>query len=250
MQEFGPMTGVNMPHWAIARAMGRRGTAHPFADLDPARTAMVAIDMQVGFLHERGGYMACAAARDAVPANNALATGLRAAGGLVVWIQNTHDESCLRTWTVQQRMNTPASNAARNAAMTEGTPGHALWPGLDVHPSDAIVLKRRYSAFIPGTCDLEPMLRARGIDTVLITGTLTNVCCESSARDAMMLDFRTIMVSDACATTTPQEHDAALAAFYATFGDVMDTRFILDRLATNRAAPAPAPAAPAPAVAA
>ncbi len=231
MQDFGTMAGVSMPQWAIARALGRRGTAHPFAEIDPARTALVVIDMQVGYLHERGGYMACAAARDAVPQVNRLAAGLRTAGGLVAWVQNTHDESCLRTWTVQQTMNSAASNAARNAAMTPGSAGHALWPALDVRPGDEVVLKRRYSAFIPGTCDLESVLRARGIDTILMAGTLTNVCCESSARDAMMLDFRVVMVSDACATTSQEEHDAALAGFYATFGDVMDTAFVLDRLA-------------------
>lgn len=236
MDSFGEMAGVSMPDWAIARATGRRGTAHPFKDLDASRTALVVVDLQVGFMHERGGYMACAAAIDVVPQVNRLAQALRSAGGLVAWIQNTHDESCLATWTVQQRMNTPAANARRNAAMSVGAPGHALWPDLDVQAEDAVVLKRRYSAFIPGTCDLAPMLRARGIDTVLITGTLTNVCCESSARDAMMLDFRTVMVSDGCASTSQGEHDASLAAFYATFGDVMDTAFILAQLAQTRRA--------------
>ena len=235
MDSFGDMAGVSMPDWALSRAMGRRGTAHPFADLDPARTALVVIDLQVGFMHERGGYMACAAAIDTVPHVNALAQGLREAGGVVAWVQNTHDDTCLRTWTVQQSMNTAEANARRNAAMTPGAPGHALWPGLDVQAADLKVLKRRYSAFIPGTCDLDPLLRARGVDTVLITGTLTNVCCESSARDAMMLDYRTVMVSDACASTSAQEHDASMAAFYATFGDVMDTAFILSRLAGRQA---------------
>lgn len=232
--EFGDMAGVNMPAWAVERAVSRRGTAHPFANLTPARTALVVIDLQVGYMHERGGYMACAAARDAVPAVNRIARGLRHAGGLVAWVQNTHDESCLQTWTVQQSMNSPESNARRNAAMTPGAPGHALWPELDVQPQDAIVFKRRYSAFIPGTCDLEPTLRARGIDTILVAGTLTNVCCDSTARDAMMLDFRTIMLSDACATATREEHDAALAAFYATFGDVMDVDFALSMLAARQ----------------
>ena len=245
MKDFGTVAGVSMPDWAIARAVGRRGTAHPFADIDPVRTALVVIDMQVGYLHERGGYMACAAAVEAVPNVNALAAGLRAAGGLVCWVQNTHDECCLRTWTVQQSMNTPESNARRNAAMSPGSVGHALWPDLDVRSGDEIVLKRRYSAFIPGTCDLDGILRARGIDTILMTGTLTNVCCESSARDAMMLDYRVIMVSDACATTSRAEHDASLAGFYATFGDVMDTRFILDRLTAPARTAAPAAAAPA-----
>ena len=234
MMDFGDMAGVTIADWALTRAVGRRGTAHPFADLDPARTALVVIDLQVGFMHPRGGYLACAAAIGAVPQVNRLAQGLRTAGGVVAWVQNTHDESCFTTWTVQQSMNTPEANARRNAAMSVGGMGHALWPDLDVQPGDIVSLKRRYSAFIPGTCDLAPRLRDRGIDTVLITGTLTNVCCESSARDAMMLDFRTVMVSDACASTSQAEHDAALSAFYATFGDVMDTDFILSRLPAVR----------------
>ena len=235
MDQFGNMAGVRMPAWAINRAVGRRGTAHPFAAITPQATALVVIDLQVGFMHPRGGYMACAAAVDSVPKVNALAGALRDAGGLVAWVQNTHDARCLQDWTVQQRMNTAESNARRNAAMTPGSEGHALWPELDVQAVDAVVQKRRYSAFMPGTCDLAPMLRARGIDTVIIVGTLTNVCCESSARDAMMLDFRTIMVSDGCSTTSAEEHDASLAAFYATFGDVMDTAFLLERLGARRA---------------
>ena len=235
MQDFGTMNGVSMPDWALARALARRGAAHPFADIDAARTALVVVDMQVGFLHPRGGYMESQAARDAVPNNNRLAAALRKAGGLVVWVQNTHDESCLREWTVQQRMNTPESNARRNAAMSIGSAGHALWPELNVQPGDPIILKRRYSTFIQGSSDIVALLRERGIDTVLITGTLTNVCCDSSARDAMMLDFRTVMVSDACASVTFEEHNAALAAFYATFGDVMDTAFILGRLSGKQA---------------
>lgn len=56
---------------------------------------------------------------------------------------------------------------------------------------------------------------------MLITGTVTNVCCESSTRDAMMLNFRTIMVSDGCAAVTDAEHAASLIAFYLQFGDVL-----------------------------
>jgi nicotinamidase-related amidase len=105
--------------------------------------------------------------------------------------------------------------------MSPGTEGHALWPTLDVQPGDAIVRKTRFSAFIQGSSDLEALLRARGIDTVLITGTVTNVCCESSARDAMMRNFRTVMVSDGCAAVTDAEHAASLIAFHLIFGDVL-----------------------------
>ena len=86
---------------------------------------------------------------------------------------------------------------------------------------------------MPGTCDLPYRLRARQFDTVLITGTVTNVCCESSARDAMMTNFKTVMVSDANAAMTMEEHNASLVAFYAIFGDVMDTDFVIQRLTRN-----------------
>ena len=81
----------------------------------------------------------------------------------------------------------------------------------------------RYSAFIQGSSDLAAALRERDIDTVLITGCVTNVCCESTARDAMMLNFRTVMVSDGNAAVTDQEHANSLIAFYLNFGDVLTT---------------------------
>lgn len=132
-------------------------------------------------------------------------------------------------------MATPAARARRVAAMTEGSPGHALWPELDVRPEDETVLKRRFSAFIQGSSDLTARLRARGFDTVLIGGTVTNVCCESSARDAMMLDFRTIMVADCNAANSDAEHNAALAAFWNIFGDVMITDHVIERLRAGAA---------------
>ena len=73
---------------------------------------------------------------------------------------------------------------------------------------------------------------------MLITGTVTNVCCESSARDAMMTNFKTIMVSDGNAAMTQAEHDAALTAFYNIFGDVMDTDMIIAALARGGASKA------------
>ena len=73
---------------------------------------------------------------------------------------------------------------------------------------------------------------------MLITGTVTNVCCESSARDAMMTNFKTIMVSDGNAAMTQEEHEAALTAFYNIFGDVMDTDMIIAALARGGAAKA------------
>jgi ureidoacrylate peracid hydrolase len=95
------------------------------------------------------------------------------------------------------------------------------------------VEKNRFSAFIQGSSDLAQVLRSRGLDTVLITGTVTNVCCESTARDAMMLNFRTIMISDGNAAVTDEDHNASLCAFYLTFGDLMSTDAVIACLEQN-----------------
>jgi ureidoacrylate peracid hydrolase len=145
----------------------------------------------------------------------------------------THDEACLGEWSVAFEMLRADRREKRIAALTEGTRGHELWPELEVRPDDEIVLKYRYSGFLPGTSDLAERLRSRGFDTVLITGTVTNVCCESTARDAMMRNFKTIMITDGNAANTDEDHNAALNNFYLTFGDIMSTDFAIDCLKRN-----------------
>jgi ureidoacrylate peracid hydrolase len=104
--------------------------------------------------------------------------------------------------------------------MDIGEDGYEYWHLNDIRPEDAQITKKRYSAFIQGSSGVERHLRDRNIDTLLITGTATNVCCESSARDAMMLNFKVVLVSDGLATHTDDEHNATLSAFYGQFGDV------------------------------
>jgi ureidoacrylate peracid hydrolase len=227
------MNGVTFPPSIIQRVVARRGTEHVFSDLDPKRTALVVIDLQYAFMDDDIGHAVCPAARDIVPVVNRLADALRAAGGAVFWIKNTFDQSCLTEWSVMQDISTPAMRARRAAAMSEGTKGHDLWPTLDVRPEDEILKKNRFSAFLPGASLLPERLKARGFDTVLITGTVTNVCCESSARDAMMSNFRVVMVSDGNAANTQAEHEASLTSFYLTFGDVMDTDMLVRLLARS-----------------
>jgi ureidoacrylate peracid hydrolase len=230
------LNGTTIPDSIVRRVIEFRGSEHSFADLDPARTALVVVDLQHAFMNEAVGFAPVPAARDIVPAVNRLAATVRETGGGVFWIKMTHDERCFDDWSVAYELPTPQFRDKRIAALTEGTLGHELWPELDVQPEDEIVRKYRYSAFMPGTSELPNRLRARGLDTVLITGTVTNVCCESSARDANMTNFRTIMVSDGNAALTQELHDASLTAFYLTFGDVMDTDMIIASL--RRAQPA------------
>jgi ureidoacrylate peracid hydrolase len=232
------LNGATIPDEIVKRVVERREREHCFAELDPARTALVVIDLQNAFMDETVGHAVVSGAIDIVPAVNRLAVAVRRAGGGVFWVRMTHDERCLSDWSAAFEMLSPAARQKRVAALTAGSKGHSLWPDLDVRPEDEIVDKYRYSGFLPGTSDLAERLRASGFDTLLITGTVTNVCCESSARDAAMLNFRTIMVSDGNAASTQAEHDASLTAFYNIFGDVMDTEMIVAALERGRGAKA------------
>jgi nicotinamidase-related amidase len=109
----------------------------------------------------------------------------------------------------------------------EGPVPDRVWHELETEPDDLFAEKTAHSAFFPGRCPLPSMLAERGIDTVLITGTVTNVCCESSARDASTLGYRVIMVADANAARRDQDHNAALYTVYRTFGDVRPTSEVL-----------------------
>ncbi|HXE86844.1 MAG TPA: isochorismatase family cysteine hydrolase [Hyphomicrobiaceae bacterium] len=226
------MHALSIPKWAVERVVERHGTAHPYADLDPARTALVVVDMQNGFMVEGVAHALCRTAVEIVPNVNRLAAAVRRAGGRVVWIRNTYDP----TWLTMQANVRAEKVAKRIESMTEGSVGHQLYPELDIKPGDTIVQKYRFSAFLPESSDLAVRLRAGGYDTVLIAGTVTNVCCESSARDAMMMSFKTVMVSDANAANSDEEHNASLVNFYVTFGDVMDTAYLIERLEANAAA--------------
>jgi len=158
---------------------------------------------------------------------------VRETGGTVIWIQTTFTQEALQSWSTYFEMATPENAAKRAQALTSGSKGHQLWATLDVRAEDLIVEKNRFSAFIQGSSNLAEILRQRGLDTILVTGTVTNVCCESTARDAMMLNFKTIMVTDGNAAVTDEDHNASLCAFYLMFGDIMSTDMLIGCLARN-----------------
>lgn len=231
------MHKIEIPHEIIDRAVKSRGKLHPFDEFVGPATALLVIDLQNVFMLPPYP-TEVPLARDIVPNVNRLARATRGAGGLVVWVQMTHGEDDLQSWSVFYDHVGNASNRRDGLKrLGRGTHGQALYDGLDVRPEDAKVEKSRFSAFIQGSSDLDRMLKARGIDTVLVTGTVTNTCCESTARDAMMLNYKTVMVSDANAAATDAEHNATLVNILRIFGDVMATDEVIARLAKS-AAPA------------
>ena len=223
----------SIPQSVIDRVVAKRGRAYAFEGMEPAKTALVVVDMQNAFMLPGVAHALCPMAEKIVPNINRLAVAVRATGGTVVWIKTTFTPDALQSWATYFEIASPEQGKKRIAALTTDSKGHALWSSLDVKPADLVVEKHRFSAFIQGSSRLAEILRERGIDTVLITGTVTNVCCESTARDAMMLNFRTIMVSDGNAAVTDEDHNASLCAFYLTFGDVMSTDHVIACLERN-----------------
>ena len=100
------MHPFTLPDSIQARVAARCGTPHPFARLDPKRTALVVVDLQNGFMREDVAHAWCPMAEHVVPAVNRLAGALRQAGGGVFWIQNTFDARCETEWSVMQDMAT------------------------------------------------------------------------------------------------------------------------------------------------
>ena len=229
------MHTLSIPQSVVTRVIERRGREHIYENLDPARTALVVVDMQNAFMLPGVAHALCPMAEKIVPNINRLAQAVRETGGTVVWIKTTFKEDALQSWSTYFEMVSPQHGAKRVEALTAGNKGHQLWDTLEVRAQDLIVEKNRFSAFIQGSSDLAEILRARGLDTILVTGTVTNVCCESTARDAMMLNFKTIMVSDGNAAVTDADHNASLCAFYLTFGDVMSTDMLIACLTRNAA---------------
>lgn len=217
----------------LKAAAARRGRPHVYQEIIPARMALVVIDLQNAFMRP-GAPSEVPNARTIVPAVNRLAGMLRESGGTVAWVQATFERD---GWPLFfDHMVRPELAARILAALRPDSPDHALWPELVIAADDIVVPKYRFSAFLPGASTLPAILRGRGVDSVLIAGCMTNMCCNSSARDAVMTDFRTIMVSDCNAARTDAEHLSALGSFLTGFGDVRRSDDLIARFSGSSAA--------------
>lgn len=215
--------------WKIAereyqRHLSRRGRLHAFESLEPASTALVVVDM-VPFFAEQNPYC-----RDVIGPINALAGALRDAGGTVAWVLPSGDDLFPE---IALALNGAQGAEIYRRSGGEGALPDRLCPELQHAAADLIVEKTAASAFFPGRCALPELLAARGVRTVIVTGTVTNVCCESTARDARTLGYRVIMAADANAARTDAEHNATLHTIYRSFGDVRTTEEILGLIAAR-----------------
>jgi len=216
------MHSVEIRKEIVDRVLARRRRYHLFDRLDPARTVLVVIDMQSAFV-EQGSPAEVPASRGIIANINRLAGEMRQLGATVIWV--THANIHTRAGSDWDLFfdNFVAADVRQSTieSLAPTAPGQNVWREMRVEPDDVHIVKNRYSALIPGSSSLERVLRGLRIENVLVTGTKTNVCCEATGRDAMMMDFRVVMVSDCLAALSDDEHRASLETFIQQFGDVM-----------------------------
>jgi nicotinamidase-related amidase len=221
-----------MPDYVIGRVMTKRGRLRVFDRFEAAETALVVIDMQKFYVAD------VQPAIDIIPNINRMAAAFRAKGAVVAWIKMTAGRGGNSLWSLYHDYFFTKENAARHRDnLTEGADGHALHAGLDVQEGDVFASKNRFSAFMPGYSELPEKLAQRSIKNVVIAGMLTNMCCETSARDAMMMDYKVIMVSDANAARFEEDHNVGFTTVYQSFSDVLTTDQVIDEVLVDGAQP-------------
>ena len=179
--------------------------------LDPARAALLVIDLQVDFLASDGyfarkGYDP-APLRAILPAVSALLAAARAAGFLIVHTRQGY-RSDMADMTDYERWRRRRAGLDGTTVMMRDTPGYGIVPEIAVAATDVVVDKTANGAFTH--TDLDHVLRARDVTHLLFTGCTTDVCVHSTLREAVDRNFQCLLIEDACASADRYAHEAAI----------------------------------------
>jgi ureidoacrylate peracid hydrolase len=161
------------------------------------------------------------AAQEMVPRLARLIDEARRAALPVVYVRTTHSE-----WTDTPSWLFRKSQQKTLDTCREGTWGAEFYDGIAPLPEERVVIKHRYSSFI--NTDLNTVLRARGVESVLVTGVATNVCVETTARDAYMFDYYVTLVEDCSAAYTRAAHEGTVENIRNHFGLVASSQEIVE----------------------
>lgn len=194
--------------------------------LAPQEAALIVIDVQNDFCHEEG---ACARMGRDVSAVQSIVPNIQTLIGKckelhipVIYVQNTVDQfTSSETW---EKRPWPKSPVGPLDICKRGSWGADFYR-ISPNKNDIIIEKHRFSAFIATNLDM--VLRNLKRSSLILTGVATNVCVESTARDAFMMDYRVTLVKDACANYYPELHEATCKNIELTFGLALNTTEIL-----------------------
>jgi nicotinamidase-related amidase len=192
--------------------------------VDPASTALVVIDVQNDFALPQG---VCGQVGDdispvapMIARLKALIESARSSGVLIVFVRTIYDEPVLSPALAEQYLR----RGYLNSICLSGTPGAEFYSGIGPQdaPNEVLVTKHRYSAFWGSSIDR--VLRTNGIRTVVLTGIATEVCVESTARDAFFRDYQVVVPEDCVGCYSEDRQNAALVVIARSFGVVTASR--------------------------
>jgi nicotinamidase-related amidase len=199
-------------------------TGKSFFAIEPRRIALIVIDMQNAFVAP-GGPFETPGAREMIPRLERLIRFARECEIPIVWTQSDHRPPygglMLQKFPI----------IAEQRVLWPGEPSYAMYPNMlqpREGPREYRIIKHKFDAFFE--TDLDAILRYHNIDTVIITGTATNACCESTARSAFMRDYKVVFPSDANATFDEAMHQATLKNIDLLFGRVVSINELLEEM--------------------
>lgn len=204
--------------------------------VDPDRTALVIVDMVNDFVHPEGKTAVRAGrkvehAHKAIPQQQLLLAGARAAGAPVIHVQHTTLPDHASDSGVWLDARSRATYSVVDICM-DGTWGQEIVEELQPAPGETVVKKYRYSGFA-GT-NLALVLRSMGRESIVCCGVSTNVCVEATAREAFSLDYYVVIPEDACASWDMSLHTSALASAGHRYATVCSTADLLQTWEAGR----------------
>ena len=211
----------------------RRETFERVLAPEPGRTALVVVDMQRGFL-DPGEAMEVPPARESVPAIQSLLSLFRDKHRPVVFTEFVYSESVpVLIGSLHPEHRPAAPGAPRgfglpSSSCLEGTPSAETVPALAPRPGEIVVRKRGYDAFA-GT-QLDTALRARNVTSLVVTGTMTDICVLATVTAALHREYRVTVVEDGVATLWPEIQRAALDIIARAYGRVATAKEVVDQI--------------------
>jgi len=183
------------------------------AALDPARSAIIVVDMINDFC-KPGGKMVLPGYEVLVEPQLRVIEAARASGAPVVWVHDSHRPNLRRDREFLKR--TPHCEA--------NTWGTEIIDDLGARADEIHIFKPRYSSFFQ--TDLDLVLKDMLVDQVVVFGVVTNICVRSTVHDAFFNGYEVVVPRDCCAATGPREQESSLYDIATHFGIVSDSRAV------------------------